>query len=209
MTVLLHPAYFPNCITMAVLAKGPVVWEGWDNYQKQTYRNRCYICTDRGAQMLSIPIKHVGGKTGRQPYREVRIDNTYPWQRQHWRGLQTAYRSSPFFEYYEEDLLPVFENSFQYLMDLNLKTIEVLCSLLGLDCPKETTQSFLHETDTFVDGRDLVIAKGKTFEGIPPYPQVFQERHGFVPNLSCLDLLFNEGNRALTYLESLPLPLSE
>jgi hypothetical protein len=209
MTVLLHPAYFPNCVTMAVLARRQVIWEGWDNYQKQTNRNRCYICTDRGAQMLSIPIKHVGGKTGRQTYRDVRIDNNYLWQRQHWRGLQTAYRSSPFFEFYEADLRPLFEKPFTYLMDLNLQTIEVFCNLLGLDFPTETTQSYLPETEQYTDARDLVIAKGTKIKDLPPYPQVFQERHGFVANLSCLDLLFNEGNRSLQYLQNLHTPLSK
>ena len=108
MRLLLHPSYFPNIATFAAMIQNEVRWEVEDNYQKQTYRNRCYICTDKGRHLLNIPIKHVGGDQGRQKYKEVLVDNDYPWQRNHWRTLQTAYRTSPFFEFYEDDLAPVY-----------------------------------------------------------------------------------------------------
>ena len=113
MKLILHPTYFPNVRTMAGLVQNQVVWEVEDNYQKQTYRNRCYICTDQGKHLLSIPIEHVGGDQGRQKYKDVRLKNDYPWQRQHWRTLQTAYRTSAFFEYYEDEVAPLFENEYE------------------------------------------------------------------------------------------------
>ena len=206
MEVLLHPTYFPNSLSMACLARGPVVWEACDNYQKQTYRNRCYICNDRGRQLLNIPIRHVGGSSGRQLFREVQIDNGYNWQRQHWRSLETAYRSAPFFEYYEADLMPLFEQPFDFLLDLNLATIETLCGLLGLDFPQTRTERYEPEPAARRDGRFLVSAKAGPGAPLPRYPQVFEDRHGFIPDLSVLDLLFNEGTAAPDYLHRLQLP---
>ena len=183
-----------------------ITWEVRDNFQKQTYRNRCYIATDRGRLMLNIPIRHVGGSTGRQQYREVRIENTYPWQRQHWRSLETAYRAAPFFEYFEADLRPLFETSFSFLLDLNLATIDRLCTLLKLPFPEARTSSFIATPEGILDARCLIEAKREDLCEVPQYTQVFQERHGFLTNLSALDLLFNEGTAAVEYLRSIQLP---
>ncbi|MGB5654637.1 MAG: WbqC family protein [Robiginitalea sp.] len=206
MEVLVHPGYFPNCLTMAVIAQRDVIWEVWDNFQKQTYRNRCYIATDQGSLMLNIPIRHVGGKTGRQPFREVHIENSAPWQRQHWRGLATAYRSAPFFEYYEEDLRPLFEKPFSFLMELNLETISAMCSLLNLPFPASRSARFETQPEGKLDGRLLISAKEKISISMAEYTQVFQERHGFLKNLSTLDLLFNLGPAARDYLMAQELP---
>jgi hypothetical protein len=192
-----------------VVLQQEVVWEVWDNFQKQTYRNRCYIATDRGRLLLNIPIRHVGGTQGRQSYRNVQIDNSYPWQRQHWRSLETAYRSAPFFEFYEADISPLFETDFPHLLDLNLATIEVLCTLLQIPVPISRTTSYLREPKGIRDARSFVLAKGKEPGAVPAYAQVFQERHGFLPNLSTLDLLFNEGPAAKDYLKAIQLPWHE
>jgi hypothetical protein len=200
MPVLLHPAYFPNIHTFAVLAQHKVVWETWDNYQKQTYRNRCYICTDQGKLMLNIPIRHVGGNEGRQLYRDVQIDYSENWPRQHWRALQTAYRTSPFFEFYEDELAPLFERKEKYLLDFNLRTVAVTCECLQMAFQNNKTDSFVKTPEDMVDARTLVHAKGEKPLGQKPYIQVFGDRHGFIGNLSILDLLFNEGSRAPDYL---------
>ena len=207
MKTLLHPSYFPSIVTFGIMMKYEVQWEVCDNYQKQTYRNRCYICTDQGRHMLSIPIKHVGGPEGRQLYRDVRLDNEYPWQRTHWRTLQTAYRASPFFEFFEEDLAPLFEKPFQFLLDYNLKTIEAVCECLQIDMPTHKTDEYSKSPANLIDGRHLINAKKKPTTKQKAYMQVFQDRHGFIPNLSILDLLFNEGNAALSYLEDLEINL--
>ena len=188
--------------------KHNVCWEVWDNYQKQTYRNRCYICTDQGRQMLSIPIKHIGGKEGRQLYKDVRLDNDYPWPRTHWRTLQTAYRASPFFEFFEEDLAPIFENNFKFLLDFNLQTIRVICELLELEMPEEKSSEYFASPADLIDARYMVNAKKELRFKQEPYIQVFQDRHGFIENLSILDLLFNEGNAAVSYLENMDVNLN-
>lgn len=205
MLQLLHPVYFPNIATMAVLAQKECQWEVCDYYQKQTYRNRTYICTDQGKHLMSIPIKHVGGTQGKQFYRDVRTDNTYPWQRLHWRTLETAYRSSPFFEYFEDDLAPLFQDAPTFLLDFNLKCTDVICSLMGLSVPGTTTGQYDPSPSEVADLRHLVNAKKKRSFNPPSYTQVFMEKHGFIPNASILDLLFNEGLHASEYLRSLPL----
>ncbi|MEX0275684.1 MAG: WbqC family protein [Flavobacteriaceae bacterium] len=202
MNHLLHPTYFPNIATLAVLAHKNCIWETQDNYQKQTYRNRCHICTDAGLHKLNIPIHHVGGTHGRQKYKEVRIKNEYLWQRQHWRTLQTAYRTSPYFEFYEDELAPLFNRPYQFLMDFNFEAIRLLCECLQLLRPQAETSTYEVEVHDKVDVRFLVNAKKEPDLSQKKYDQVFMERHGFVGNTSGLDLLFNLGPNAKNYLEN-------
>ncbi len=201
MRTLIHPTYFPSIGTFAVIVQKEIIWEVEDNYQKQTYRNRTYICNDRGKHLLNIPIRHVGGEQGRQKYKDVKVDNRYTWQRTHWRTLQTAYRTSPFFEYYEDDIAPLFESKPNFLLDFNLKTIATICDCLQIETPQLKTESFVLEYENYKDLRFLVNAKNETKPNQQPYTQVFGDRHGFVQNVSILDLLFNEGTNALTYLK--------
>ena len=206
MKTLLHPTYFPDIATFATMVQHDVEWEVKDNYQKQTYRNRCYIATDFGRHLLSIPISHVGRKEGRQKYEDVQLDNSYPWQRQHWRTLQTAYRTSPFFEFYEDDIAPLFENEFDLLLDYNLKTIETVVDCLQIEMPLAKSQKFERSPQDIQDARFLVNAKKNPLLEQATYVQVFGDRHGFIKNCSILDLLFNEGTNALGYLQNLNLP---
>ncbi len=188
---------------MAVLVTNEVIWEVHDNYQKQTFRNRCHICTDQGKHMLNLPIHHVGGNQGRQKYKDVKLDNASNWQRQHWRTLQTAYRTSPFFEFYEDDLAPLFEKPITYLLDLNIKTIDFLCDSLSIENQIAKTSSYNTKIESDNDLRNLVNAKQNLAIQQETYNQVFIERHGFVKNTSTLDLLFNEGPGSLSYLKRL------
>ncbi|MDC6384569.1 WbqC family protein [Muricauda sp. SK9] len=205
---MLHPTYFPNVASFAAMVQNDVVWEAEDNFQKQTYRNRCYICTDKGKHMLNIPIKHVGGDEGRQKYADVEMDNSYPWKKQHWRTLETAYRTSPFFEFYEDEIRPLYEGTDTSLYEFNLKTIEVVGNCIGVELPAAKTEKFQMEPTELLDTRFLVEAKRKGKIPLEPYPQVFEERHGFISDLSILDLLFNEGTNALAYLKNQSLHLS-
>ena len=191
---------------MAILVQNEIIWEVADNFQKQTYRNRCYMCTDLGRHILSIPIKHVGGDQGKQKYKDVKLENDYQWQRQHWRSLQTAYRTSPFFEYYEDEIAPLFENEYDSLLDFNLKTIEVICDCLQIEMPTERTQNFQAQLPrNILDARFLVRCKNEQEYEQEEYVQVFGDRHAFKKNTSILDLLFNEGTNALSYLKSINL----
>ncbi|EAR01017.1 hypothetical protein FB2170_09606 [Maribacter sp. HTCC2170] len=203
---LIHPTYFPNIMIFATIVQNDAIWEAQDNYQKQTYRNRCYVSTDQGKQILSIPIKHVGGTQGRQKYKDVQIENDYKWQRQHWRTLQTAYRTSPFFEYYEDEIAPIFENEFKFLFDLNLKTIEVISDCLQIEMAQDQTETYKVDLQsTILDARSLVSCKKEHPFKQEAYVQVFGDRHGFIQNVSVLDLLFNEGTNTLSYLNNINL----
>ncbi|MFX0558355.1 WbqC family protein [Maribacter sp. CXY002] len=203
--VILHPAYFPNSLFFSALIKNDVIWEAHDNFQKQTYRNRAFICTDRGLHMLSIPIVHTRDKLGRQLYREVKIDNSYPWQRQHWRTLETAYRTSPFFEFYEDELKSLYMNTFDFLLDFNLMTIQTICECLQVKMPSAKTEDYKKMYTDKEDFRPLVNAKATTKYKHPEYTQVFGDRHSFIPNLSILDVIFNEGPNTTALLNQIRL----
>jgi len=187
---------------MAAIVKNEVVWEVNDNYQKQTFRNRCNICNDQGKHLLTIPIKHVGGSSGRQRYKDVKIDNSYKWQRQHWRTLQTSYRTSAYFEFYEDELEPLFHEEFDYLLEFNLKTIAFITEALGIKLAYLKTESFNLNFNEGLDMRFLVNAKKEFTLSQESYFQVFDNRNGFIRNSSTLDLLFNEGTNALNYLQN-------
>lgn len=176
-----------------------MLFEVQDNFQKQTYRNRCYIYGANGKQLLSVPVVHSHGK-GRQKTKEVRIDNSFRWQINMFRSLEASYRSSPFFEFYEDGIRPVFEKKYDFLLDLNLASVEVINECLGLDIKYASTEAYRLEGYTN-DFRCLVNAKSKQEFKMKPYTQVFQNKYEFLCNLSVLDLLFNEGTNALQYLE--------
>lgn len=153
--------------------------------------------------MLNIPIQHVGKDQGRQYYKEVKLENDYKWQRQHWRALQTAYRTSPYFEFYEDEIAPLYAKTYTYLQDYNLKSIEIICNCLQISMPNAKTLAYEQTTSQHHDFRVLVNAKRKFDVVQPEYNQVFGERHGFIINVSTLDLLFNEGPNAIMYLKNL------
>ncbi len=201
--VILHPAYFPNIIQFSHLVYADeVLLEINDFYEKQTYRSRMKIQSPNGNQLLSVPIKHTKSD-GKQYYKEVKISYDFDWQKLHWRSLETAYRTSPYFEFYEDDLLPLFRQKTEKLVDLNLRIIQRLFEIL------EVERTFILSTEYinhYVDYKDLRFLKNaKTpleIEGkLPHYTQIFSDRFDFMPNLSIADLLFMEGPNALAYLE--------
>jgi len=200
MSILIHPTYFPNIAQMAAAVQADeLIFEGDDNYQKQTYRNRAYIATSMGRLQLSVPIKH--NKGIRQKYCDLQVDETFPWQSQHWKSLQTAYRTSPYFEFYEDELVPLFKRPVTHLMEHNLAVFDLLCELLQAEIPYSLTEEYFKDPEQ----KDLrFLAEVKQPKNFLPtaYNQVFGEKHGYLPNLSILDLLFNEGPNALYYLES-------
>ena len=199
--ILIHPAYFPTVLQMVAVAQSKdVVLEVHGNYQKQTYRNRSYIAHNNGKLLLNIPIKH--RKDGiRQKMQSVLIENDFPWQSHHWKSIQTAYRTSPFFEYYEDDLQPLFTKSAHSLLELNLQIFDFLCELLDLSVKVSKTETY-EITPEIKDLRQLIEVKTNKGYCFDPYTQVLQAHHGFLSNLSVLDLIFNEGPASLNYLES-------
>ena len=197
--ILIHPSYFPSISHFVAISQCDLVtFEMDDNFQKQTNRNRMYIYSPNGIQLLNIPVKH--SKTAHQKTKEIKIENDFDWQKQHFKSLEAAYRSSPFFEYFEDDIASIFQKKHTFLMDLNLETMAIVSKCLGLEFDYNETTEYFHEVKDITDFRPLINGKKDTavFE---PYTQVFEEKHGFINNLSILDLLFNEGRYALDYLK--------
>jgi len=199
---LLHPSYFGSVSHyMAIAQSDIVVFENEDNYQKQTYRNRTYIYGANGKLLLSVPVKH-SSKEGRKLYRDILIENDFQWQTIHWRSIEAAYRTSPFFEYYEHEFAPLFEQPKKYLLDFNYECIQAVFECLQWDHSFTKTTEYQKEPKDIVDLRYLVQARKEKPLALSSYIQVFGDKHGFIPNLSILDLLFNEGTNATSYLEA-------
>lgn len=200
MNILIHPTYFPSISHyIAMIQADSVTFEMEDNFQKQTNRNRMYIYSPNGIQLLNVPIKHSIDK--HQKYKDVRIENDFGWQKNHFKSLEAAYRTSPFFEYFEDDFRPLFEKKQEFLMDLNLELFELINSSLGIKIEAKKTTEYFHDVTEYIDFRSLVNGKKDTTQ-IEEYTQVFDDKHGFLNNLSILDLLFNEGRYAVDYLRN-------
>lgn len=198
-SILIHPSYFPSISHyIAMINADAVTLEMEDNFQKQTNRNRMYIYSPNGIQLLNIPIKH--SKTAHQKIQDVKLETAFDWQKQHFKSLEAAYRTSPFFEYFEDDLMPIFTKKHTFLMDLNLQTMELVSKCLGMEFNPEKTTEYFHEVPNYEDLRYLINGKKDTTQ-LESYTQVFEEKHGFLNNLSILDLLFNEGRYAKDYLK--------
>ena len=201
MNAILHPSYFPSISHFAAMAQSETItFEVEDNFQKQTNRNRAYIYSPNGIQMLNIPIKH--SKESRQKTKDIKIETDFDWQKQHFKSLEAAYRSSPFFEFFEDDLRPVFEKKHDFLLDLNFETLAIVSKCLRMKIDYTTTTEYFHEVDNTVikDFRPLINGK-KDHSLFESYTQVFDDKYGFINNLSILDLLFNEGKYAMEYLK--------
>ncbi len=201
MNILLHPSYFPSISHFAAMAQADeITFEIEDNFQKQTNRNRTYIYSPNGLQLLNIPVKH--SKDGHQKTKDIKIEAESDWQKQHFKSLEAAYRSSPFFEFFEDDIRPIFEKKYAFLLDLNLETLAILSKCLRMKLEYNTTTEFFHEVDhtTITDFRFLINGK-KDPSSFETYTQVFDDKFGFLNNLSVLDLLFNEGKYAADYLK--------
>jgi hypothetical protein len=201
--ILLHVPYAGPISHFRELVKPAKIWfENEDNYQKQTYRNRMYIYGANGKLSLNIPIKHLPKTKVKQhqQYKDVKIERDFKWQSHHWKSLKSAYQTSPFFEFYEDELAPLYEKHYEFLLDFNYDYFEVLCDCLQLDVDIEKTTQFIVEPKGILDRRDLINAKKEI--SVPQYIQVFQEKHGFISDLCILDLMFNEGPNSLNYLSS-------
>lgn len=198
---LLQPTYFSPIIQYVAISKSEnICFEVEDNFQKQTYRNRCYIHTANGKHSLNVPIQH--NKGVKLKTKDVKIDYKDNWQSLHLKTLETAYNSSPFYEFYIDDLLPIFKKQIPFLLDLNLLCHEFVMNALQLKINTSKTDEYLLDNPNLIDARKLAIAKGTTDYNLNRYIQVFEENNGFISNLSILDLIFMEGPNALNYLEN-------
>ncbi len=201
MNILIHPTYFPSISHFSAMVQSEnITFEIEDNFQKQTNRNRTYIYSPNGIQLLNIPVKH--SKESHQKTKNIKIETDFDWQKQHFKSLEAGYRSSPFFEFFEDDIRPIFEKKYTFLLDLNFEVLDILSKCFRIKQDYTTTTEYFHEVDTTIitDFRALVNGK-KDLSVFESYTQVFDDKYGFINNLSVIDLLFNEGKYAMDYLK--------
>lgn len=185
------------------------VWmEQWESFQKQTYRNRCLIATTQGILALTVPVDRPSTVND---IKDIRVSDHGNWRHLHWNALQSAYGESPFFDYYQDDIRPFFEQRWDFLLDFNEAIRVKMCELIDIqpkvsltDSWSDISHSSLHTLhSSIIDLREAIRPKhpgaDPDFEA-KPYYQVYRQKHGFLPNLSILDLLFNMGPESIFYL---------
>lgn len=222
---LLTTTYFGPIQWYQKLHRMPCILEQHDHFVKQTYRNRCVIATANGTQTLTVPIERYDGT--KCPMRDIRISDHGNWRHLHWNALVSAYGETPFFEFYADDLRPFFEKRHTFLFDLNLDIMHTMCQLLDVRPQVELSEHYIVlpsvDDDAVAANAAALSADVLTDESLAnvidfreairpkhplpdadfnptPYYQVRAQRHGFLPNLSILDLLFNEGPEGIFYL---------
>ncbi len=205
---MLPAAYMPPIAWFHYVLLFDEIWiEQYESYPKQTYRNRCEIYSEKGKMPLSIPVTRVNGN--HTLTRDVKINKSEPWARNHWRAIDTAYRKSPYFIYYQDDFQSGIQQNHTHLLPFNLSLIQVCSDILGISKPVKLTEEFVHKPEDTVDLRSISPKSDWTGGAFTRYIQVFDEKLGFIPNLSILDLIFNLGPDAGRYLQALNLPVPE
>lgn len=200
MNSLLTPTPFGTCSSFAVIAQSKTItFEVCDNYQKQTYRNRFTIYGANGKLQLHIPV--IYSQKNRTKYKDIKIFNDNKWQISHWKSLESAYKTSPFFEYYEDEIKHLFFKKYDNLLEFNLDSFKVICECIQLEVIVNKTLLFNKKTEHEKDFRHLAERNNIGYK-LEPYTQVFSTKHGYLNNLSILDLLFNEGPNTIYYLQS-------
>lgn len=235
MPKLLSTAYFPPVSYFAAIAKemgglsnrhdggsslelspSVIYIEACENYQKQSYRNRCRFYGAEGVQTLSFPIVHKGG-THKLPITEIEVDYSTPWLQQHQRAIVSAYRTSAYFEYYMDELFAIMDSRPEKLFDLNMKLIRFFIEKTGIAAELRLTPDFSRDGKLIAEDGNMIACEDLRETIHPkrpdtilqdygldkPYFQVFSPKHGFQSNLSIMDLLFNEGPDSIIYLKSL------
>ena len=193
MNVLLSTTYFGPIQWYQKLYRADEAWiERHETFQKQTFRNRCIIATTQGTQALTVPIERSISNVPCSTFyvqriKDVRISDHGNWRHLHWNALQSSYRQSPFFEYYADDFAPFYEKKWEFLADFNEDLLRLVCSLTDIDTPISRTTAYAGEQPVFPQIEQ-------------PYYQVFARKHGFLPDLSIVDLLFNMGPESLLLL---------
>ena len=193
-------AYFPSISYIARFLKedAPVI-EVWETYHKQTYRNRCRVMTANGVESLSVPVVKVNGN--HTMTKDMAISLVEPWQHIHSRCLESAYKAAPYFDHYYDYLRPIFESHFKCLVDLNDAALQAVLKMLKVKKDIVHTTDYVREAEN--DLREAFSPKKPVDATLfPTYYQVFSEKFPFAPDLSVLDLVFNEGPEAVGYLQS-------
>jgi len=195
MLKVLEPTYFPPISHWKHISSNNLQWSINSSYNKQTLTNRTYIDSSNGELMLTVPIKHSGKNVPRK-FSEIKIDNSSNWKKTHFKSIKICYQSSPFFEFYEDDISFFYESDYEYLHQLNFASINLVCNWINLEMPKE---NFNVKEKEFINLIYLSNTK-RTRELLEKkYTQTFQVSNGFINDLSILDLIFNCGPDSKNY----------
>lgn len=203
--ILLSPAYLAPVSYFACLLKFPTEIEQFSNYVRRTYFNRCRIATANGGVDLTIPVENPEQKTW---VRDIRISDHGNWQADHWRAIESAYFSSPFFEFYQDDIRPFYTKKYTFLFDFDREIQETILNLIGLPYQIGYTESYeKNPLRNIIDGREMTFPKKNNvtlhnYFNLIPYYQVFEQKNGFLPDLSIIDLLFNMGTETRLILKN-------
>ena len=203
MSVLVSTAYLPPIALFKIFKRyGQILVEAHETYTKQTYRNRCEILTANGPLALTIPVVRPNGN--HTLIKNIRIDNSVKWAREHWRAIESAYRSSAYFELVADYFTPYYTKEWKFLWDFNSSINNTIVDLLEVDVKFGETTKFEKSPENLMDYRNIFSPKKKDliseeFEA-KPYYQVFENKFGFTPNLSVLDLICNCGMESVLYL---------
>lgn len=207
MKVIVSSAYWPNVEYLAYLLHAEeVTVEGHEHFQKQSYRTRCSILSANGVLNLSLPVLHTQSKMKMQ---EVELSYKENWQIKHWRAITSAYKNSPYFDFFEEEVSAFYTKSYKHLLDFNLAQIQLIGKLLRHSIPVTISQTYVKSPESVLDLRERLHPKKEPDAAVMryysshPYYQTFGEKFAFVPNLSCLDLLFNTGLESKAYVREL------
>jgi hypothetical protein len=200
--IIVSTSYLPPLgYTLALMRAGEVFVDLHETYPKQTCRNHCNIYGPNGKQVLSVPVRKTMGN--HTPTLEIIPVNEIPWQNIHWRSIEAAYSNSPFFQFYQDDFLPFFTKKYDFLVDLNSDILSAVMRILHIECKVSFTSSYVRHPEGLTDRRTDLTSKHSVLM-TPPYSQTFSEKHGFIPNLSIIDLIFNLGPEAEGYLRAIP-----
>lgn len=204
--ILIELHYLPSIPYFTALVQAPTIWiEQHENYSKRSYRNRCHIAAANGLLRFSIPL--VKGKNQQTPICAVQIAYNTDWQAQHLQSIQSAYGNAPFYDFYIDDIHQYFTQQIPLLFDWNLGLLKLMIDLLQLNNNFRLSEQYEKLPLDKLDLRNSILPntiRQKEAQLIKKvtYPQVFQEKHGFIPNLSILDLLFCTGPQASLILEN-------
>tara|TARA_B100001113_G_C21012674_1_gene580012 strand:- start:45 stop:632 length:588 start_codon:yes stop_codon:yes gene_type:complete len=194
MVRLLEPTYFPPISHWNYITSNNLLWSVKSNYNKQTLTNRTYIDSSNGELMLTVPIKH-SGKNEPRNFSDIKIDKSFDWKKIHYKSIKISYQSSPFFEFYEDELYNFFSCDYENLIDLNLKSIKMVCGWLNIKMPSLVKKN----QNDFIDISYLSNTKRTKYLSQKKYNQTFEINNGFISDLSILDLVFNCGPSSADY----------
>jgi len=192
------PAYLAPISHWVQIIKGKITWDHYLNFNKQTLRNRTFIHSPNGLLKLTIPIKHSKKKF---LLKNALIENDFKWQLDHWKSIETAYSSSPFFLYYKDSLEEIYSKEYKKLIDINIDLIKLIYDWLEVEAKIYLTHNYIKPCSKKEDLRCLTESKTSDKTNVRKYTQVFSNKNGFINNLSIIDLIFNEGPNSINLLK--------